>query len=102
MRAAKSLYENNLIHQFASSNSNKVYKYIVSLTKLHHIPDIMTDGTKSVTYDLDIANCFNQYFYSVFTKSGSTIPSNINVFLSAPNINRISFSITALVIFYQL
>ena len=94
MKAAKSYYENNLIWQFTDSNNNNVYKYIANLTKSHSIPDTMTDGITIVTSDLDIANCFNKYFYSVFTKSNYTDPSEDTSPSFAPDIDNIFFSIT--------
>ena len=75
-------------------NNNNVYKYIANLTKLHSIPDTMTDGITTVTSDLNIANCFNKYFYSVFTKSSYTDPFEDTSPSFAPDIDNISFSIT--------
>ena len=94
MRAAKSLYKNNLIHQFANSNSNKA-----SLTKLHHIPDTMTDETKSVTSDLIVLiNIFTRCLQSQVLPFPPTLMSP---FLLQTSTEYLSPSQT-LEIFYQL
>ena len=68
---AKQTFESNLINTFASTNNNKIFKYLKSITKLNNIPSVMNFESSTANTDLNIANLFNQYFYSVFHDSSS-------------------------------
>ena len=67
--AAKYAHERNLIYNFATSKNPKIFHFIKEFTKTHVLPfQLHTDST-SVETDVDKAELFNQYFYSVFTRS---------------------------------
>ena len=60
--AAKSTYEQNLIHNFATSKDPKKFHFIKEFTKTHVLPSqLHTDSTSAKT-DVNKAELFNQYF----------------------------------------
>ena len=69
MAEAKSNFESNLIHNFANRNNHLIFKYISSLTKSEYFPRCMYLGSDEATCDESKASLFNNYFYSVFTRS---------------------------------
>ena len=73
---AKLDYESTLISNSSSVNSNKIYKYIKSITKSNHIPSTVNLDSSIANTDFDKANLFNQYFYSVFHNS-SNLPDEL-------------------------
>jgi len=68
LQTAKANYESSLISSFSFNNS-KIYKCICSLTKSNPIPCSVHYNFISADSDLAKASLFNEYFYSVFTKS---------------------------------
>ena len=62
----KANYENKLINSHAYSNSNKIFRYISNLKGHSNLPAEMCYGELKATNNIDKANLFNQYFYSVF------------------------------------
>ena len=81
IRMAKLDYESSLINNFTPTNSNKIYKYLRSITKSNHIPSTINLDSSTASTDLDKANLFNCYFYSVFHS-----PSDLSVIDELPNI----------------
>ena len=89
MTSAKMSYET---YPASSNNSNKIYKYVTSLSKKSSIPTCMHYGSKLSQSPSETAQLFNDYFYSVYNKNASysltdsvetnTIPSYINMSIS--------------------
>ena len=75
LKLAKSSYENNLSHKLANSESNKIYAYIYSLSSKHSLPPLMHFDSLSATTDSVKASLFNNYFYSIFTRSSFVLPT---------------------------
>ena len=73
---AKLDYESSLVHNFASTNSSKIYDCIKSITKSNHMPSSVNFNSSTASTDHDKANFFNLYFHSVF-HNPSCLP-NIN------------------------
>ena len=59
-------YEFSLVHNFASTNSSKIYDYIKSIIKSNHMPSSVNFNSSTASTDHDKANLFNLYFHSVF------------------------------------
>ena len=59
-------YESSLVHNFASTNSSKIYDYIKSIIKSNHMPSSVNFNSSTASTDHDKANLFNLYFHSVF------------------------------------
>ena len=68
---AKSEYELGLINNYTQSKDVKLFHYIKSITKSNSLPTALKYNHITIDSDLDKANTFNQYFYSVFTESHS-------------------------------
>ena len=91
--SAKDNYESRLIISFANTNNSKIYKYIRSVSKSSSIPSTMYSNSTSANTELEKANIFNDYFYSVFTQApsdfstpGSTAIVSINISISEVNV----------------
>ena len=67
MITAKAAFESSLIHNFATTNSNKIFKYISSVNKSCTLPTTMCFKDISESSDKGIAQLFNNYFFSVYT-----------------------------------
>ena len=91
---AKTTYESNLIHNFASTNDSKIYQYIRNLTNSHLIPTTIHLDNLSAHDDFGKATLFNQYFHSVFTISSMDLPTDINTIDSSVDNHLISISIS--------
>ena len=65
------MFEFDLINTSVSTNNNKIFKYLKSITKSNKIPSVMNFESSTANTDQNIANLFNQYFYSVFHDSSS-------------------------------
>ena len=97
---AKSTYETNLIHQFATNNSSKIYKHIRSFTGLSSIPTTVEFNSVFGTADSDKASLFNSYFHSIFTHSCFELPPLDT--LSTPASTICDFTITSSEVFEAL
>ena len=64
---AKRDYEHNLINKYACSRDPGIYRYIHSLTNSRSLPLVLHNDSTVVTTDMDKANAFNQYFYSILS-----------------------------------
>ena len=71
MISAKSSYEEQLVFDYAYSNSNKIFVYVQSLTNHSVIPPNVHFNDQYASSDTDRAN---QYFHSVFTHSPYVLP----------------------------
>ena len=76
MIAAKAAFESSLIHNFATTNSNKIFKYISSVNKSCTLPTTMCFKDISESSDKGIAQLFNNYFFSVYTDN---CPSDFSI-----------------------
>ena len=65
-RKAKSNYEENLIHNFATNQDPRIYKYIKHFTKSHTLPPQLHLNHNIANTNYHKAELFNQYFFSVF------------------------------------
>lgn len=74
MTQAKSDFEDHLITSFAHNNSNKIYSYIRSLSRHSNFPPVMYLDSTPASTDLEKAELFNQFFYSVFSTTTFTLP----------------------------
>ena len=70
---ARSVYESELINNFAIANQSKIFSYIRSLTKSDPIPHIVYNDN-SATNDKQKVSLLNNYFYSVFTTTNINQP----------------------------
>ena len=77
IKEAKLTFESQLITGYASSNNNKIFKYLKSSNS---IPSVMHFESSSANTDDKKANLFNQYFHSIFHDS-----------ISLPNIDDLPF-----------
>ena len=73
----KSHYELNLINNYTWSKDPKLFQYIRNITKSNSFPSVLKYNHITVDTDLDKANVFNEYFYSVFT-DGFSDPLNVD------------------------
>lgn len=76
MKEAKQHFESTLINSFAESNSNRVYKYISSITKSTTLPTTMYHNNNSSSDNQEKADLFNSFFYSVFTRNPSPVSAD--------------------------
>ena len=63
---ANSPYTNKLVSEFVVSCNSKKFSHITSISKLNQIPPNMYFKDISVSSDLEKANLFNNYFFSVY------------------------------------
>ena len=96
---AKTNFETELIKGH-SHKPSAIYSYIRSLTGRDSLPSIMYLDSKNAATDFEKADLFNQYFYSVFTKSSFHIPPISELKRPQKYIGEIA--ITELDVFYAL
>ena len=92
MIQAKANYEYKLIATHSYSNNNKVFQYISNLKGYSNLPEEMYYGELKAANDIDKANLFNKYFYSVFLQEQGndySCPSHYN-----HSLHNIEISIT--------
>ena len=95
--SAKSMYENDLIYQFFTSNNSRIYKYIRSITENSSIPLTVDLDSVHATADLDKASLFNTHFHSTFTHSSFQLSSLES--LSTPASTICDFTISSSEVF---
>ena len=88
---ARSRFEAALVHKFAFSNDNAIFKYIHGLLKSNALPNTVTFGGESATSDVDKAHLFNTFFHSVFSSDVSSPPFSS---LSEPALSLDAIDIT--------
>ena len=69
INAAKQSFEYNLINCHATTNNNKIFKYLKSIRKSNNVPSVIQFESSTANTDCAKANLFNQYFHSVFHNS---------------------------------
>jgi len=72
MLAAKANFEAELILNSSPNNISRVYKCINSITRHDTIPQNVSLDSQMAISDIEKANLFNTFFYSVFTRVHST------------------------------
>ena len=88
---AKSDYESKLTLNYAHTNSSKTFQYISSIKGRKHFPVQMSYNNDHASTDLQKAQLFNNYFYSVFLPS-STFTSEPDTHSSPHSLQNIQFS----------
>ncbi|XP_011406763.1 PREDICTED: uncharacterized protein LOC105314349 [Amphimedon queenslandica] len=68
---ARTAYETSLVHGFMSSHDPSIYLYLRDLSGSSTIPSVMYLNNQCAENPRDIANLFNEFFYSVFDKGSS-------------------------------
>ena len=71
MKAAKQSFEYNLINSYATTNNNKLFKYLKSIRKCNNVPSVIQFESYTASTDYAKANLFNRYFHSVFHNPSS-------------------------------
>ena len=92
MKEAKCNYESSLVHKFANSHDNKIYKYLSSFTKNCSLPQTMFLGTDSGSSDRCKAQLFNKFFYSVFNNAPDFAEPFPTDSASPNSLNNITFA----------
>ena len=64
-----------ILHISSTFESNKIYKYINSLSSKHSLPPSMHFDSLSAITDSAKASLYNNYFYSIFTRSSFVLPT---------------------------
>jgi len=90
--AAKSMYEQSLIHNFTIEKDYKLFHYIKKFSKSHVLPPQLHNGSVTADSDINKAEMFNQYFYSVYTQSNSPLPNSANLQAPVNSLASISFT----------
>ena len=89
---AKSNYEAKLIESHQTSNSSAIYSYIRSISSQNALPSSLYLDDVSAISDTDKASLFNQFFYSVFTRSSFQLPPFSELSIPSSSLSDISFS----------
>ena len=87
-------FESSLINDFAFSNNNRIFKYISSFSKNETIPAKMYYNDKWCSDNFGIAQLFNSYFYSVFTRETPSFSGDFYLSQSENNLRTIDISIS--------
>ena len=90
--AAKSSYEQSLIHNFVTSKDSKIFRFIKNFTKSNILPPQVHADSTSADTDASKAELFNQYFYSVFTHSDFPMPDPMDMHVPVDSLNLINFT----------
>ena len=69
INVAKSYWEKKLVEEFAGSGNHRIYNYIRSITRHAPLPNLMFLDSRQASDPQQKADLFNNYFYSVLTKS---------------------------------
>ena len=56
----------NFINSHATTNNNKIFKYLKSIRKSNNVPSVIQFESSTANTDCAKANLFNRYFHSVF------------------------------------
>ena len=89
---AKATFESNLIESHQLSHSSSVFSYIRFITSQNSLPCTLHLDGISVASDFEKATMFNQFFYSVFTKSSFQLPPLDDLSQPLSTLNEITFS----------
>ena len=88
-------FEHNLINKYAGSRDPGIYRYIHSLTNSRSLLLVLHNDSTVVTTDMDKANGFNEYFYSIFKHDTSTTLDNEGMPSTHDCVSSIDISIEA-------
>ena len=75
LKNAKESYKRDLINSYTQSKTPKLFHYIKSITKFGSLSSILVNDSVKAVSDEDKAELFNQYFYSVFTDTTTSLPN---------------------------
>ena len=75
IKLAKANFESLFINNFAFNNDSKIYQYVRSLSKSASTPSTIFFQSNTAIMDMDKANLFNQFFFSIFTQSSCSLPN---------------------------
>ena len=75
LKNIKESYERELINIYAQSKNPKLFHYIKTIAKFRSLPSILVNDSVKAVSDEDKAELFNQYFYSVFTDTTTSLPN---------------------------
>ena len=89
IKITKQNFELHLVNCYTSSNNNKIFKYLRSITKSKNIPSVMNLASLSAKSNYSKVNLFNKYFHSIFYD-----PSSIPTIDDLPAIHNSLQSIT--------
>lgn len=92
IQLAKASFEAKLVQDFAFSNNPKIFQYIRNITKSTFIPSTVVYKNCSASLDIDRANLYNEYFYSVFSQSTYSLPPFSHMPSTSPSLNSINIS----------
>ena len=90
--AAKSRYEQDLIYNFSTNNDPKIFQFIGEFTKSHVLPPQLHHNATTADADLDKAELFNQYFYSIFTSSDYCLPDTTHLTVPVNHLDSINLT----------
>ena len=88
MEQAKTMFEHDLVDNFAFSKDHQIFKYINSITSHHSIPASVHFGNTTAYSDFHKASLFNEFFHTTFTSSYR--PLNQPTVSVPPNVNTLS------------
>ena len=71
--SAKADYLSNLVSDYASGSSSKIFSHIRSVTQQQSIPPKVSLNGVTATTDEEKATLFNQYFFSVYSNKESSL-----------------------------
>ena len=81
IRAAKVEYYNKSFENYKSDMKktwNKINEILSNKSKKDEFPNYFLDGNKILTKDIDIANCFNNFFCNIGPELANSIKSPLN------------------------
>ena len=64
-----------LVSTFSANKNYKIFNYMRYLTTHNSLPATIRSDSSEASSNMEKANLFNQYFYSVFTRSNYSLPS---------------------------
>ena len=92
MKEAKCHFESSLVHRFANTHDNLIYKYLSSFSKGSSLPQTMYFGSVSGSSDQCKAQLFNNFFYSIFNNSSDPNEPPLTGCVSSNTLSNISFT----------
>ena len=89
---AKTCYESKLINDFALGRNSRIYSHIRSVLQQDQLPSQMFLKSVSAVTDIDKANLFNRYFFSIYSSNSSSLPNVSSIPCPSTTISDIDFS----------
>jgi len=82
-----------LINNYAHSKDPKLFHYIRSISKSGSLPSVLVNDCVKAVSDVEKAQLFNEYFYSVFTDFTMLLPNLEEIPIPSSTISEVSFSL---------